>query len=1221
MDKSAVKNFAVWARRKLIDDITQKAFELGITEKGISKAVKVSSDAVQVNGRLLQKYEVKQREALVARIKEKGFQEVIEEAAYTWFNRIIAIRFMEVNEYLPTGIRVLSSTEEGKAVPDIVTNAFYVDLGQDLDLVHEYLDNHDDEGLFRYLFIKQCNKLNEILPFLFEKIEDYTEILLPNNLLAEGSVIRRLVSDIKEEDFKEQVEIIGWLYQYYISEKKDQVFEALRKNIKITKENIPAATQLFTPDWIVKYMVENSLGRLWLEGHPVEELKSKWKYYLEEAEQEPEVQKQLAEIREKSKNIRPEDIKVLDPCMGSGHILVYAFDVLFDIYKSAGYSERDIPKLILKNNLYGLDIDDRAAQLAYFAVMMKARSKSRRIFNQIRDENIDLNLCAIQESNGISREALEFFLRGADGRLKADVEYLVKVFHDAKEYGSILEVKPVDFEAVEKRLEEIRDGETGVVNETHQYNIEETQYRNIILEKMPALVKQAKIMSQKYDVVCTNPPYMGNRGMDKKLSNYLKQYYPNTKSDISTVFMEKTLKMCKTTGYMSMINIPVWMFLSTYEKLREKLLRSNTFINMLHFGRGVFGSDFSTTAFVISRQNICNYKAIYRKLYQKQGAVDNIEQKEKWFFEKVGHYEAKKENFFKIPGMPIAYWISNHVINCFIKGKPLDKIAEPKVGLQTGNNDIFLRLWHEVAINRIGFGYLNSEKAAESKLKWFPYNKGGEYRKWYGNNEYIVNWENDGIEIKNFKDKSGKLKSRPQNTPFYFKRSITWSFVSSSYFGVRYSDQGFIFDVSGSSVFPPEKYHLFLTGLLCAKISTMLINVLNPTISFQVGNVASLPVILPDVNTKVKIDSLVKENISISRTDWDSFETSWDFKKPPLLVHKGNSKTIEGAFNNWATFAEKQFNQLKANEEELNRIFIEIYGLQDELTPEVDDEDITIRKADRVRDIKSFISYAVGCMFGRYSIDAEGLIYAGGEWKEEWRDGKVRKIEKDEGGNVISDTWVDATYLPDEDNIIPILDEEYFDDDIVSRFIDFLKVTFGEEKLEENINYIAETLGKKPSETSRQAIRRYFLKEFYKDHVQVYKKRPIYWLFDSGKEDGFKALIYMHRYDEYTVARVRTDYLHPLQRKYESEIKRLDILIESDVSQREKTAVRKKKEKILKQMRECLAYDQVIAHVANQRIKIDLDDGVAVNYAKFQDVEIPQGEGKKPLKADLLAKI
>ncbi len=1216
MDKSAVKNFAVWARKKLIEDITQKAFEIGITEKGIARAVKVSSDAVQVNGRLLQKYEVKQREALVARIKEKGFQEVIEEAAYTWFNRIIAIRFMEVNDYLPTGVRVLSSIEEGKAVPDIVTNALYVDLGQDLDIVHQYLDNHDDEGLFRYLFIKQCNKLNEILPFLFEKIEDYTELLLPNNLLAEGSVIRRLVSDIKEEDFRDQVEIIGWLYQYYIAEKKDQVFAALKKNIKITKENIPAATQLFTPDWIVKYMVENSLGRLWLEGHPDEKLKSKWKYYLEEAEQEPEVEKQLAEIREKSKGIRPEDIKVLDPCMGSGHILVYAFDVLFDIYKSAGYSERDIPKLILKNNLYGLDIDDRAAQLAYFAVMMKARSKSRRIFSQIRDENIDLNLCAIQESNGISREALEFFLRGADEKLKADVEYMVKVFHDAKEYGSILEVKPVDFDAIEKRLEEIRNRRAEVVNEIHQYNMEETQYRNIILEKIPALVKQARIMSGKYDLVCTNPPYMGIRKMNCILSDFVNNQYPNSKYDLFSIFIEVCLNFAKKTGLVAMITQQSWMFLGSFEKLRSFIINNNHFINMIHFGFGVFGADYGTTSFVIRKCDNRKYKTTFVRLIDYQ----SIDEKEINFTNMNNYYFSSIEDFSQVVSTPIAYWLSERLRRIFIETAPLNKIGETKQGLATSDNDRFLKFWYEVNKNKIGFNIRNSEHALRSKKKWFPCNKGGEYRKWYGNNLWVINWENDGYELKEYAAKLYKSYSRTiKNISHYFRQGLTWSSFTSKSISVRFSPVGFIFETKGSMYFPNKQEDApYVLAFLNSKIVDKLLQIITPTVDYHEGPIGQLPCKIEDNN---EIRQISIDNICIAKNDWDSFETSWDFKKHPLLIHKGNSNTIEEAFNNWAAFTEKQFNQLKANEEELNRIFIEIYGLQDELTPEVDEKDVTIRKADRERDIKSFISYAVGCMFGRYSIDAEGLIYAGGEWKDKWRDGKVRKIEKDEDGNVVSDVWVDATYLPDEDNILPILDDEYFDDDIVSRFIAFLKVTFGEEKLEENIDYIAETLGKKPSETPRQAIRRYFLKEFYKDHVQVYKKRPIYWLFDSGKEDGFKALIYMHRYDEYTVARVRTDYLHPLQRKYESEIKRLDALIESDVSEREKAAARKKKEKILKQMRECLAYDQVIAHVANQRIKIDLDDGVAVNYAKFQGIEIPLGEGKMPIKADLLAKI
>ena len=1216
MDKGAIKSFAVWARRKLIEDITQKAFEIGIAEDKIADAVKLAPDAIQVNGRLLQRQEVKQRVSLLARIKERGFQGVIEETAYTWFNRIIAIRFMEINGYLPTGVRVLSSAEKGKVEPDIISSAHYVDLGQDKELVDKFLDEHRTDELFRYLFVKQCNKLGEILPYLFETIEDYTELLLPNNLLLEGSVVRRLVSDIPEENFRDQVEIIGWLYQYYISEKKDEVFAALKRNVKITKENIPAATQLFTPDWIVKHMIENSLGRLWLEGHPDEGLKANWKYYLDEAEQEAEVQKQLDAIREQSKKIRPEDIKLLDPCMGSGHILVYAFDVLFEIYESVGYSEKDIPKLILENNLYGLEIDDRAAQLAYFAVMMKARSRSRRVFR----DNITLNLCAIQESNGITKEALNFFTHDMGTKFKADVDYLIEVFYDAKEYGSILDVKPVAFYAIEKRISDIE--EAGVEN------LEAMLYYGEIKDILLPLVKQARIMSQKYDVVCTNPPYMGNRNMNNNISDFVKNHYPNSKSDMSTVFMEKALLFCKHLGNTAMINIPVWMFISSFEILRENLIDNSTIINMLHFGRGVFGSDFGTTAFVISNSIVKNYKATYRKLYKLQGAVDSVEQKEQWFFQKYGHYEINQENYKIIPEAPIAYWVSDRVRDTFRSSVLLWDIAKPRAGLSTGDNDKFEKQWFEVNINKIGFNYHDVSETRNGQHRWFPCNSGGEFRKWYGNNMIIVNWEINGNEIKNFIDEYGKLKSRPQNTKYYFKEGITWTKLSLSKFATRLKNSGFIFDDTGRSAFIDDETGIniyFLLGFLSSKVCEEYLKILNPTMSFTNGDIARLPILKDQIITCTTIEYVVEKNIIISKAEWDSFETSWDFQKHPLLVFKGVSKVIEDAFSNWSDFTEKQFNQLKQNEEELNSIFIDIYGLQDELTPKIEDRDITIRKADRVRDIKSFISYAVGCMLGRYSIDADGLIYAGGEWVDRWMPkstgGKVCKIEKDEDGNMVSEAWVDATFLPAKDNILPILDDEYFDDDIVSRFIEFLQVTFGSDTLEDNLDCIAETLGKKQSETSRQTIRRYFLKDFYKDHVQIYQKRPIYWLFDAGPEDGFKALIYMHRYDEFTVARVRTDYLHKLQKMYDAEIKRLDILIDSDVSPREKTAARKRREKIQRQSRECLSYDQVIAHVANQRIIIDLDDGVKVNYAKFQGVEIPQGEGRRPLKANLLANI
>ena len=1237
MDKTAIRNFAVKARRKLIEDITHKAYEIGITKDKILD-IETFEGGFRVkgreNGKTFKKYELKQRDKLIHNIKHKGFEQVIEEVAYTWFNRFIALRFMEVNNYLPTGVRVLSSIEEGKTEPDIIQEALNIDLDLDPEIVYRLQDSNDTEDLYRYLLVKQCNQLGKIMPNVFEEIADYTELLLPDKLLAEGSVIRDLVEEIEEYDWKielneeEQkreaekgehgIEIIGWLYQYYISEKKDEVFAGLKKNKKITKENIPAATQLFTPKWIVKYMVENSLGRLWLESHPNEELKAQWKYYLEEAEQDPEVQKQLDAL--KDPNLNPEDIKVLDPAMGSGHILVYAFDVLYEIYLSAGYSEREIPTLILEKNLYGLDIDDRAGQLATFALLMKARSKNKRIFRH----KPKMNLCSIQESNDIPKEAIEYLVSPRETELekhihRGDVEYLIEVFHDAKEYGSILDVKKIDFDALEKRIEEIRSN----VPE----DLFELQYREIILEKIPPLIQQAKIMSQKYDVVCTNPPYMGRKGMNPNFSNYINDKYPDSKSDLFAVFMECCVEFTKKNKFTSMLTQNSWMFLFSFHSLRLKIYSNFTMINMVHLGYGTFGADFGTTTFVLRKLNIRDYNALYVRLVDYR----NIEEKDKQYFNKENYMLASFEKFRLIPGNPLAYWANPNLIEAFEKGKPMNSIVEPKQGLATADNNRFLRLWHEVNYNKINFQCKSIEDSLNSKAKWFPYNKGGPRRQWYGNYDYIVNWENDGFEIRNFKDASGKLRSRPQNTDYYFKEAITWSLITSGGFSIRYREAGSIHDVAGMSAFSNNHNKLmYLLGLMSTKISNYVFKILNPTINLQVGDFNNFPVLSTDSKPIINI---VEKSIDISKQDWDSFEISWDFKKHPLLTHKKEANTVEEAYTNWSNFTENQFNQLKANEEELNRIFIDIYGLQDELTPAVDDKDVTITRIyDSKEDIpesmkgnnyvltredviKSFISYAVGCMFGRYSLDEEGLIYAGGDFDDKFRlrDGQW-EIKTKEG-------WKKSRVNIVEHNVIPIADGDYFEDDILERFVDFVKVSFGEETLEENLDYIAETLGRKANETSRQAIRRYFLKDFYKDHVRTYKKRPIYWLFDSGRQDGFKALIYMHRYDPSTVAGVRTDYLHSLQKKYEAEINHLDILIDSDISQREKAAARKKKEKILKQIEECRLYDEAIAHVANQRIEIDLDDGVKVNYAKFQGVEIPQGKGRKPLKADLLAKI
>lgn len=1183
MDKTAIKNFAVSARKKLIAGVSQKAYGLGISIDEIKKIDELPDGSrVEINNeyKYLNNTETKNREKLIEQIESKGYEQVMEEVAYTWFNRFIAIRFMECNEYLPSGVRVLSSEEASKVEPDAVTNAHELveELKLNIDTVYKFQDNNDSEGLFKYILIKQCNELGKIMPVMFEKIQDYTELLLPDNLLVEGSVVRDLVSDIREDDFREQVEIIGWLYQYYISEKKDEVFADLKKNKKITKENIPAATQLFTPDWIVKYMVENSLGRLWLEGHPNEELQNSWKYYLEEAEQEAEVQAELDRIREESKTLSPEDITVLDPSMGSGHILVYAFDVLYQIYVSAGYSEREIPRLILEKNLYGLDIDDRAGQLAYFALMMKARSYSKRLFRKVDESNpIKVNVCSIQESNGINKEDIEYFDNG-DEELKRAIEYLVEVFTDAKEYGSILEVKSVDFNNIENRLLEIKEDIADLFNRDK---------RARILDKVPSIINQAKVMIKKYDVCITNPPYMSQKGMSANLNSYCKNNYFDSKLDMYTVFIERCLKYANTQGYISMITMHSWMFIETYKGLRKNILEKDSIYSMIHLGTRAFeeiGGEVVQTVSWVMKKSELKLKGKYIRLVDYKTS----KLKEDEYFNKNNLYEVNQHKFDIIPSNIIGYWVSDRLIDIFENSKKISDYGKACKGIDTGDNARFLRYWYEVFINNIGLSYNSIEEANESNKKYYPYNKGGSYRKWYGNNEYIIYWKNDGLDIKMFKG------SNLRNKTYYKKDGLTWSTVSSNKLSVRNFEYGYYFDNGGSCLFIDDKKYFL--ALLNSKIAQS-VHELSPTINYQPGDIGKVPVI---INQKEDINDISCKNIYISKKDWDSFETSWDFKQHPIIEFKSNN--IENSFNNWSEFTEKQFNTLKSNEEELNRIFIDIYGLQDELTPEVEDKDITIRKSDRERDIKSFISYAIGCMLGRYSLDEEGLVFAGGEFD-------ITKYK---------------TFKADEDAIIPITDTEYFEDDIVSKFVEFVKVVFGEESLEENLNYIADTqvFKRKVNETSRDTLRRYFLKGFMEDHLKIYQKRPIYWMFDSGKQNGFKALIYMHRYDESMVAKIRTDYLHTLQRKYASEINRLDNDMHSDmVTSKEKANAKKMKEKIQKQLVECTSYDQVIAHVAHQRIGIDLDDGVKVNYQKFQGVEVPQGDGKKALKADLLFKV
>ena len=1242
MDKAAIKSFSIWARNKLIADITYKAGLLGITDEGIKDALPQSAQDAQFydigtkEPYAIHGEEIKQRRELASVIRKKAsqseykdaYRNVIEEVAYTWFNRLIAIRFMEVNDYLPAHIRVLSS-ESGKLEPDLVTMPFDANIEfskQETDHILQLKNDNQVDALFRFLFIKQCNALNAYLPRLFEKTSDYTELLLNVSVTDQDGIVYRLTHGIAEDDFNVsnigadgkptgQVEIIGWMYQYYNTEPKDEVFALLKKNIKITKERIPAATQLFTPDWIVRYMVENSAGRLWLEGHEDEGLKKQWTYYLDEAGQIADVKPQLAAIREEYKKIKPEEIKVIDPCMGSGHILVYAFDVLMQIYESYGYSRRDAAKGIVQNNIFGLDIDGRAFQLAYFAIMMKARSYNRRFLAL----GIEPNLCAIQESNGIeyNKDIGDALL--SEGH-RETLKYLLHTFVDAREYGSILTVEKRDYDGFLQAWES--------ASEQAAENIVMLLWYNECNQIVPTLVKQAKFLSHKYDVAVTNPPYMGISNGNGKLNKYVKKNYPDSKSDLFAVFIERCGKMLEENRYQAMITQHAWMFLSSFEKLRAKLQTVDT-INMAHLGARAFeeigGEVVQTTSFVMRKSHIAGYKGTYCRL------IDPTTQKgkEEMYLAGENRYTAVQDNFTKIPGSPVAYWASSKLFSAFSGSCFIGDLAEPRVGMATANNDRFIRLWYEVYYLKIGLGYESRERALNSKRKWFPFAKGGEFRKWYGNNDYVVNWENDGFEIQNHRDeKTGRIRSHNYNLDYIFQSALTWTVISSTSTSFRFCPIGFLYSNSGYGMFFKDEMTKYkVLGFLNTKVVRKILNVLSPTIGFESGYLRKIPFI----EAASRVNDIVKENIAISRSDWDSFETSWDFTQHPLIrcasfsiedMHEDKKNYMEQAYKNWENECFLRFNQLKSNEEELNRIFIDIYGLQDELAPEVEDKDVTVRKADLGRDIRSFISYAVGCMFGRYAPTQEGLMFAGGDMKDMYAYYGGTSAEATntrlDGEYTFGELGAPFYYLPEEgkeplecwkvnaDNIIPIIDEEYFADDIVNKFVEFVKTVYGGEALEENLDFIAQALGNKGN-SPREIIRNYFLKDFYVDHLKVYQKRPIYWLFDSGKRNGFKALIYIHRYNADTIGNLRIDYLHQMERIYESEISRMTDTIENSSNAREITTASKRKEKLQRQLKECQEYDEKISHLALSRVQIDLDDGVKVNYEKVQT----SNDGKK----------
>ena len=1168
MNKNAIKKYAIWARRELIDRVSKKAMRYGISPDGAA-----DPDAFSVDGRLLSDTEQRQRRALIARVAAHGYAQTMEEAAYTWFNRLTALRFMEVNGYLPSHVRVFTD-DAGAFRPQILTEAIHLELpGLDMEQVYALKEANDEEALYRCLLIVQCNALNDILPGMFQRLGDVTELLLPDNLLREGSVIERLVrqgdaASIPEEDWRDQVQIIGWLYQYYNTEPKENVFANLKKNIKVTKETLPAATQLFTPDWIVRYMVENSLGRLWLEGHPNDTLQRAWKYYLPEAEQETSVQQQLAAIRKEYADIRPEDIRCIDPCMGSGHILCYMFDLLMQIYEDYGYTAREAAASIVEHNLYGLDIDDRAAQLAYFAVMMKARQYDRRFFSR----GIQPHVMAIEESNGLrtwTETAGDSLVAGQlsfEDDLIRMADTLIETFQDAKEYGSILTVRADHYDALADFIETARQ-EAG--------NLLFRAWIDEVAQRILPLIQQATWLAAKYNIVVTNPPYMGGSNMSAKLSAFVKKHYPDSKGDLFAVFIERCGDLACTDGYHALVTQHAWMFLSSYEKFRAKLLQKEI-ISMAHLGAHAFeeigGEVVQTTAFVLGEQHIDGYAGTYVRLVD----ASTQDAKEELYLSGAERYTAQQENFAKIPGNPVAYWMSKNMVSAFSYRK-FSEVSISNGQNITGNNNRFLRLFWEVDDTHISEDY------------WVKCARGGGYRRYHGNDDNVILWT-DAAREHYHKDKIARIIPKELR----FREGITWSYITSGKPSFRKLWSYQLFEKAGSSIFIKNTAYLnSLLGLLNSVVATKLLEFINPTINYQVRDILFFP-IAPNVLENNAITSLVEQNISISRTDWDSFETSWDFGRHPLLAHP--APTLAAAYEQYRAEANARFDQLKANEEELNRIFIDIYGLADELTPAVEERDVTVRRIfDTKEDIpasmrgssyaitradvvRSLISYAVGCMFGRYSLDTPGLAYAGGDW---------------DGGRY-------ATFLPDEDGIIPICDNEYFDDDIVERFAAFLVAALGAETLEENLQFVADALGTGGS--PREVIRSYFLTTFYADHVKTYQKRPIYWLFDSGKKNGFKCLVYMHRYDPNTLARIRTDYVHEQQSRYRTAISNLEDARDHAATAADRVSAGKKLASVIDREKELLAYEEKIHHLADQRLTIDLDDGVKHNYAIFQDV-------------------
>jgi len=1195
MNRSALKTYAPKARLDFIRAVTDRAAFFGLTPKR-TEPMEETGDVVIIGGRAFPKVVAHQRRSLEARIQRQGFDQVMEAMAYTWFNRFVALRYMELHGYLDHGYRVLSHPE-GKDTPEIVEHAEHVTLpGLDAQqVINLKLDGTKEADLYRLLLVAQCNALHEAMPFLFEKIADETELLLPDNLLHSDSVIRKLVNEIEEADWQ-QVEIIGWLYQFYISDKKDEVIGGV-----VNSEDIPAATQLFTPNWIVKYLVQNTLGRQWLATYPDSPLRQQMEYYIEPAEQTDEVKAQLAAIT--PKGLDPETLTLLDDACGSGHILVEAYDLFKAIYQERGYRSKDIPRLILQKNLFGLEIDDRAAQLAAFALLMKARADDRRIFA----DRIQPNVVAIQESKGLENllhpdpntaagvGELPFcdsdlfpdtqkqltLTKPAKGSPLATVEpclrELIKLFEHGKTFGSLIRVRP----GLAAQLPAARQGieamiATGLL------------WENRAAALLLPLVRQAELLAKAYDAVVTNPPYMGGKHHNDVLTVFLEEFFEVSKGDLYSCFMTRNMEFCNRHGFVGMITFPNWMFLGTFQELRQALLRQQIVENFIHNGRGIWGSDFGSCAFVIRNSPIYDFKGIYRRLFERQGSVASVEELRERFFS-ARHYLVSPREFDEIPGAPLAYWLSERCRQSFRRFPLLGSLAVLRAGLQTGENERFLRHWHEVDWRKVGLDFDSREAAQQSGRKWFPHNKGGSFRKWFGNADYLINWRNDGEEIKLKKAQDlaeGRItanNSKCWNQDHYFKSGITWSALSISSVSFRLNGSGFLFDTKGQTLFPNEEHAaLYLLGFLNSKVASVLVNALAPTVDFNSGTVAKLPVVRDEALVEC-VSSLADECRAIAIMDWNEFESSWGFERFSLLVETDSVRGVGESFEVWSRRCADRIVRMRKNETAINAIFIKAYGLEEEVPTEAEADAITLTRPDQEQDMQRLISYAIGCMMGRYSLDKPGLVYA---------------QSRNEG----FDPTQYRTFLADADGIIPVTELAWFSDDATERFVEFIAEAWPREHLEENLKFIADSLGPNRDEHPRDTIRRYLGTAFFKDHLSTYKKRPIYWLFSSGKQRAFQCLVYLHRYHEGTLARMRTEYVIPLQGKMSHRIEQLAGHITAATSTSHRRKLEKEKENLVKQSTELAAFDEKLRHYADQRIALDLDDGVKVNYGKFGDL-------------------